>query len=938
MSRKLLFLSCVVLAMSLVGNVLAADIEWDNDEGAGDRLWKTAANWDTDTVPAAGDWVLINDTYVDDLNGPIINADTDAVCEWLDMGSGDLPAEGNSVLTMTGGTLTTGDWVSIGDAKFGDYRFDLSDGNVTIGGRFALGYAQDSNATFNMYGGYLSTAGDLFLGVEDRGTSNPIVNINGGNVVIAEDIELAEYAGASGTININGGTIEVGDNIYVGWEQTGPAIFNMTGGTVTSGTVTGDWIYVGGGYATNCYLNLDGGTLSAPGISLYPDVTLNISGGTLILDGDYINVANGWIWDPCEEDWNGTLTTPGVVTVYGTSNYGIIDDANYPAELGKRAVLLIDYDVTNPGKTTVMADAIDADLAWNEKPSSGSAWQPQLITLSWSPGLNADLHNVYFGTSLTDVNTGTGDTLKEENLDINSYSPGEALTLDTTYYWRIDEVNDVNTWKGLVWNFKVAPGIAINPSPADEASAVSPLAILSWTPGSEAYTHELYFSTDFNDVNDRLITPETPEANSYDHGFLGFETTYYWAVDEVNLAADVNLWPGDVWSFTTSSYLVVDDFESYDFYTNLIWDTWIDGWINWTGAEVFLETQIVRDGNSMRLYYDNEYAFGGSYGSWTEAFIDDLQIGPDWTAGGARILSLWFYGDAYNSATINDRMYLALNDGVTVGVSYYPDVNDIKIEQWQQWNIDLNDFNSVGVDMANVTKISIGFGTYGGSETAIGGDGRVCFDDIRLYSSFPNTPPVADAGPDQTVYTDDVNTAQVTLDGSGSYDPDGDELTYAWFMYGYKIATGANPTGLLPVGEYTIQLIVNDGQDDSVPDQVVITVVQPAVEAVLEMMPGVLNCRKQGEYVNARLTLPEGYLPEDVDLERPVVLEPAGIESVYVEAGLDKQGLVVVEAVFERLALCEELAASGDEFLEITATGHLTDGQCFYGTSTIEIK
>ena len=53
---------------------------------------------------------------------------------------------------------------------------------------------------------------------------------------------------------------------------------------------------------------------------------------------------------------------------------------------------------------------------------------------------------------------------------------------------------------------------------------------------------------------------------------------------------------------------------------------------------------------------------------------------------------------AYNSATVNDRMHLCLEDSsANVGVSYYPDVNDITVEQWQQWIIDLEDFNSAGV-------------------------------------------------------------------------------------------------------------------------------------------------------------------------------------------------------------------------------------------------
>lgn len=92
-----------------------------------------------------------------------------------------------------------------------------------------------------------------------------------------------------------------------------------------------------------------------------------------------------------------------------------------------------------------------------------------------------------------------------------------------------------------------------------------------------------------------------------------------------------------------------------------------------------------------------------------------------------------------------------------------------------------------------------------------------------------NQPPVANAGPDQTACTDLTGTAQVTLDGSASSDPDGDELTYTWTWtidsqpFG---ATGVSPTVQLPAGAHTITLVVNDGSEDSHPDQVVINVVR----------------------------------------------------------------------------------------------------------------
>jgi hypothetical protein len=74
-----------------------------------------------------------------------------------------------------------------------------------------------------------------------------------------------------------------------------------------------------------------------------------------------------------------------------------------------------------------------------------------------------------------------------------------------------------------------------------------------------------------------------------------------------------------------------------------------------------------------------------------------------------------------------------------------------------------------------------------------------------------NTPPVADAGPDQTVEQTSPQGAMVTLNGTGSYDPENDTLTYNWTCTGGS-ATGATPTVLLSAGNTTVTLTVSDGQ------------------------------------------------------------------------------------------------------------------------------
>ena len=90
-------------------------------------------------------------------------------------------------------------------------------------------------------------------------------------------------------------------------------------------------------------------------------------------------------------------------------------------------------------------------------------------------------------------------------------------------------------------------------------------------------------------------------------------------------------------------------------------------------------------------------------------------------------------------------------------------------------------------------------------------DGPSASDQVTIG----NSPPVAHAGPDQIVM---VN-AQVTLDGSSSYDPDGDPLTHLWTQTAGPEVSLSDNTDVGPAftpsegGTYTFQLVVSDGSD-----------------------------------------------------------------------------------------------------------------------------
>jgi hypothetical protein len=98
----------------------------------------------------------------------------------------------------------------------------------------------------------------------------------------------------------------------------------------------------------------------------------------------------------------------------------------------------------------------------------------------------------------------------------------------------------------------------------------------------------------------------------------------------------------------------------------------------------------------------------------------------NWTAQGVTSLSLWFRGASANAAV---PMYVALNGTAAV---YHADPAAAQKAGWTQWVIPLQTFADKGVPLANVTSITIGFGTKGNTTTA-GGTGKMYFDDVRLY-------------------------------------------------------------------------------------------------------------------------------------------------------------------------------------------------------------
>lgn len=100
---------------------------------------------------------------------------------------------------------------------------------------------------------------------------------------------------------------------------------------------------------------------------------------------------------------------------------------------------------------------------------------------------------------------------------------------------------------------QTAPGAASMPVPANSASDVNPRVFLGWTAGSMATSHNVYFGT-----NSIPAFQGNQTDTTYDAGPLQGNTTYYWAVDEVN---SIGTTAGLIWSFTTAGNTISINFE-----------------------------------------------------------------------------------------------------------------------------------------------------------------------------------------------------------------------------------------------------------------------------------------------------------------------------------------------------------------------------------------
>jgi hypothetical protein len=174
---------------------------------------------------------------------------------------------------------------------------------------------------------------------------------------------------------------------------------------------------------------------------------------------------------------------------------------------------------------------------------------------------------------------------------------------------------------------------AFGPNPADDDTEIDPDTILGWSPGGYALFHDVYFGTDYNDVNDANTTDldvfvGNQDSNSWDPCGLEYGSTYYWRIDEVSSSGTAK---GDVWSFTTwgepNLYLVgwwqLDEGDGNTAYDsagdndgNLVGDPcWVPGYVGTYALDFDGAADYVDVNSSAELELD----LNGTISAWVRA-------------------------------------------------------------------------------------------------------------------------------------------------------------------------------------------------------------------------------------------------------------------------------------------------------------------------------
>ncbi|MCP4612651.1 MAG: discoidin domain-containing protein [Planctomycetes bacterium] len=715
MLRKWTSLISVILVLVLSNN-LFADTDWT---GAVSSDWYNAANW-TGIVPNDSERTLVQS--LNPLTWPVIDGGNTST-ERLTLAHngnmlGELTVTGDATLNING-ELRVARNSDLGQVA----TLFISGEDTTINVTERIECGRYGDGTIDMSGGYLHCDAELRLAFREEGSSK--IFLRGGTIDLAANPGITVFAGDGVPgfvlIDISGGTFTlagnqvpdietlISDGTIIGYGGEGTVSVTFDGATNTTMVVG-----IGGPSASE-----PDPADEQPDVPR--DVILRWKSGTGAVTND---VYFGMSFDDVEQAtttvdpgsvYRGNINTNTYTVTerleFNKTYYWRVDAVNASNTVNKGDVwsfkaeqlaypvenIIVTASSSEEGKgpeNTINGSGLDDtgllhtnDSVGNMWLSSGDGIQPTWIEYEFDRAYK--LHEMWVWNSNDSLESLIGLGFKEVLIEYSANGI-DFVTLGTTHEftkalgtpdYEHDTTIDFggvaakhirltanSNWGGIFNQFGLSevrffqiPVHSRVPGPASRATELDLDLSLRWQPGREVAKHDVYFSSDEQAVIDGTAPVTTLTQTNHGPLNLNLGTTYYWRVDEVNDAETPSSWQGDIWSFTTQEFLVVDDFESYndlhpdDPESNRIFNAWLDGFDNpeINGSVVghtdapFAEQTIVHSGSqSMPYIYDNNMKY-------SEATMTLTSL-RDWTVSGAEELSLWFRGLSASQSTFTE--------------------------------------------------------------------------------------------------------------------------------------------------------------------------------------------------------------------------------------------------------------------------------------------
>jgi len=474
-----------------------------------------------------------------------------------------------------------------------------------------------------------------------------------GKDAMIKDLELIEP-------NVDAGT---GDD--VGTLVGGLSLGTITNCSVKGGTVSGNQRVGGlvgwnsGGEITNCYVT--GYVEGVKDVGGLVGINYSIFGKRAEITNCYSvssitgNESVGGLVGHNESVWTAITWSATISNCYSIGNvFGIEHVGGLVGDNIEGSLIIKCYATGRVSGTTVVGGLVGENRYYPSKITT-SFWdietsgRSNMCGIEVPGGSGCDNAN-----GKTTAEMQTADTFLEAGWDFVD----EIENSTEDIWWILEGQSYPRLW----WQY----GLAFSPYPQNGVVDIPQPLTFSWLPGGSGLYHDIYFGEDKEAVANATIENlniyrgrQESEMTTYNPGNLELVKTYYWRIDEVSDTDPNNPWKGDVWSFTTANFIIVDDFESYSA-ENQVWYSWRDGLgygepgtalyyaSNNTGSAVgdettgsYMEETIVHSGGkSLPLFYDNNKKGYYKY-SETEKTLIYLR---GWTEQGIIELSLWFHG------------------------------------------------------------------------------------------------------------------------------------------------------------------------------------------------------------------------------------------------------------------------------------------------------